>query len=342
MDPTMQANLNPMLVASGRSWATKLVLILVLVATIFNRLNELVASDAIWPGVRRIKLINQTEPRSENLVEILGIKSCGQFTASKHNVVRNRYVGGMPASLKAFPSFVKLEFRSPGGSWMCGGVLISNHLILTASRCAQSATTAIRVLAGLVTNKGEEARNYEDPKENAQRRFIEGWCSIGKIPYGRDNKNVDDIAVLRTYKPFVFTDYVQPACIDLNLVTMNNLKYVGTGMAWERFDDFRDLSYINMQRNYECDESEVHSCFKSEQNGKLGGPCLDDNGSPLYTIMTVNSTSKQFVVGLSSYSSDMSEVCNVDPMRKYQFTDFNKVKNKLRNLIQNCAKSRQT
>ncbi|XP_043217394.1 transmembrane protease serine 9-like [Amphibalanus amphitrite] len=123
-----------------------------------------------------------------------------------------RVVGGKVVTYGTYPWQAQIQVYSNAGHFEhhCGGVLISERLVLTAAHCLRPALTRLQVKLG--------QHDRRDASEQFEQTFaVEN--ALSHPGYGADpaRGDADDIAVLklrlRHGRPVVFSSHVQPLCL---------------------------------------------------------------------------------------------------------------------------------
>ncbi|CAL4142795.1 unnamed protein product, partial [Meganyctiphanes norvegica] len=133
-----------------------------------------------------------------------------------------RIVGGTPTSAKQFPWQLYVRIGTDGGTYVCGGSIISQTWAMSAAHCFTDGdpdddegfivtATKITLFAG-ATNKYEV---YSDP--NVQiNEFVESefdeYVFINQ-DYMNDAWLNNDITIFKLKKPLTLTEYVQPIAL---------------------------------------------------------------------------------------------------------------------------------
>lgn len=232
-----------------------------------------------------------------------------------------------------FPSFVQvyIDRDSPDfyGTVTCGGTIISKNVILTAGHCLQKPISSINIIAGTTSRDNIDGQGVVVSVDSA--------CVLDdfKLVHGRP---FQDIAVLVLQKPLTYNDRVKPACIDFERGHLPNVTCVTVGMGSEdNGDSFsRNLKALPMKPGMCSEIFPDQTCYVAASTKWQGNPCKGDSGGPLYCFDQCSGTTKMFVVGAVSNGPHNS--CVKGRLSQVYFTDFYKLKNQLRSLIDWCMK----
>ncbi|KAA0702369.1 Transmembrane protease serine 13 [Triplophysa tibetana] len=138
-------------------------------------------------------LVSVSSSCSDEKAVVLECTDCGQQQLS------SRIIGGSVSNDGQWPWQVSLHFNS---GHVCGGVLISPDFVLSAAHCFQKSLAnsgSWRVYAGSVS-----------------QNTLQTAYSVTKIIVHEsynDEKNDNDIALLKLSNPVAFSDKVQPVCL---------------------------------------------------------------------------------------------------------------------------------
>ncbi|XP_031617601.1 CLIP domain-containing serine protease 2-like, partial [Contarinia nasturtii] len=120
-------------------------------------------------------------------------------------------------------------------SYRCGGVLINDNDVLTASHCVNAELSGVRL--------GEwNLREHMDCEENVYSGPVQDICVVERIRHEdyHPNSMVNDIALLRLERPAPYTSWIQPICLptssDGPKENVNGFPYQVSGWArtgWE-------------------------------------------------------------------------------------------------------------
>lgn len=254
-------------------------------------------------------------------------------------------------------------FRSQNGyeSYICGGSLISNDVIITGSinikiiariffllnfclklsaahcihnkQLSPSKVEEISIMLGAhkMSNTREEGRIVKKIK---QIIIHEGWDS-------RIDRYTHDIALIRLNSPIQFSDYIRP----INLTSNVNYDfYNGSVASWGYVhDDFNladtaqivDLEIVNIAKCLMVETALVYNHWEESFCGKseYSGICVGDPGSGLYVKIKETYFLKGIVsTSLSGNCSDKNTALYSDVPKYYQF-----IKVSLKQLSQNLS-----
>ncbi|GJQ80977.1 hypothetical protein Trydic_g4793 [Trypoxylus dichotomus] len=237
------------------------------------------------------------------------VTACEKYTESKPYYVRTLLyvIGGESASLGDFPHIASLhvEGDEPGQTvWgNCAGSLISETFVVTAAHCVVRVDNKVPVLVRL----GEI--DFLGDTNNATSQKI----PVQEVIVHPDYKHIhglNDIALLRLKKPAVFTQYVQPVCLNTNTDIQNEFTVAGWGLTnitTEEISRFLQKAYVSPYDLNKCNETYFNSprprailpmqlCALS-LNTTRQDTCQGDSGGP----MQIDSNRVVFLVGITSF-----------------------------------------
>merc|ERR1719309_147244 len=194
-------------------------------------------------------------------------------------VLRNRIVGGQPASKNEYPWLVAIVKRGSTRSF-CGGVLISSRTVLTAAHCNVYSAFQVRVHVGehdLTTSDGE------------QKMSVRRWTNH---PIYNRNNNDNDFAVIELSSDVRFSDTVMPICMpnpsanyDNRVATVAGWGTTSSGGSTTTTPQEVDVDTIT---NSACTTNTLYSSndittnmLCARRSGK--DACQGDSGGPLMT-----------------------------------------------------------
>lgn len=222
-------------------------------------------------------------------------KDCGKYGKSSAKIA-----GGSDAKPGEFPSFVQVVARY--GSQIvardihCGGVILSEKLVLTAAHCLINPETGERAIKSVVRTGNKPVENFESPANIP----VQNVCLAPNVVVHR--KWNHDWAVLRLGKNLQFSENVQPACLLNREVRLNEIaQSVGMGMINENEVTSARLKKLQMT-SVKCPKGVLKGsfiCFRSPPTGMI---CPGDSGSAIYIV----EKGRQFVVGITSHGPKFS------------------------------------
>lgn len=237
-----------------------------------------------------------------------------------------RLSNGVKAQLGEYPSYVRLEITRDDDDELilCGGTLVAKDVVMTSARCLKNLKSAF-AYAGITesTNLG-----------SGQKRRVKFVCpaEIEETDIPRN-----DIGMIRVERPFIYNNYVQPACLLPERSNMKNGTCYFIGMGYDGSADSQGLTlnWLRMKRNcdyrntdlaataMEADESEDRACYQSAERERVGHPCTGDTGGPMICNRRCGYPSQQVIVGSASYSR---KKCSAEGPTVGIFADFHKLR----------------
>lgn len=220
-------------------------------------------------------------------------------------------IGGVQAKSKEFPHMVAIGYGKSGDtdvSWECGGSIISENYVLTASHCLESDNRgpAIRVRTGTTKLK--------QPDSEYQDRVISERI---KHPNYTKPARYHDIALLKLEKSFDLNPAVRPACLDVDPQTTGT-SAIASGFGKTSFESEKGSDELmKVQLNYISKEN-CEQAFKIDLGtnqlpsgfipnmlcaGILEGgkdTCQGDSGGPLQRILS-DPYCMYSIVGVTSF-----------------------------------------
>jgi hypothetical protein len=134
---------------------------------------------------------------------------CGKISPTRQPTL---IVGGRVSKQGQFPWQVALyRFQT----FICGGSLLNERLILTAAHCIREVKGNILPKENYFVTVGNHYRKYDDPRDSNHSQTSAIQDMFVPDEYQGDIQNyLADIAVIVTVKSFKFSERVQPVCID--------------------------------------------------------------------------------------------------------------------------------
>ncbi|XP_014097262.2 venom protease [Bactrocera oleae] len=230
-------------------------------------------------------------PQEPDIPIITPAKLASEFACQKYadmipnNCTKKFITGGEFAKAKEFPPAALIGFlnsRTKEQTWFCGGTLISERFVLTASHCAK-AKALNRVRLGDL----DFSSNKDD--EGVQEFSVSRLISHPEY----DTSDYNDIMLLELNGTVTFTDYVQPACILTPSRTVYNkgeFWAVGWGAVANSTDMSSRLRRVQLTEFVNCGPivSTAYSLIRGLKDrtqfcahGAIKDTCKGDSGGPL-------------------------------------------------------------
>ncbi|XP_061401322.1 serine protease 7-like [Musca vetustissima] len=228
-------------------------------------------------------------------------------------LVVNKIYGGEEAELGEFPWLVNLEHRKANGDLVsvCAGNIINHRYVLTAAHCIkgkieEKVGKLVSLRAGDHNTQSQiDCNNFGciDPYQrfNVERIIVHKDFNKNSKIY-----NINDIALIRTDRPIIYTDTVAPVCLP-NAVP--NLPQLRNGMklsvaGWGHNGTGKFLKFTAGKQKVQVPYVENSNCpyLLADEQLCAGGEyrkdsCTGDSGGAL-TQLTPDGW---FVEGLVSY-----------------------------------------
>ncbi|XP_050078740.1 transmembrane protease serine 9-like [Anopheles maculipalpis] len=236
----------------------------------------------------------------------------------------DRIFGGVNTRIDEFPWIALLKYAKPNNvfGFHCGGVLINDRYVLTASHCVNGKdipTTWSLAEVRLGEWDTSTAQDCEGLGEDVD-------CSPppidvpieSKIPHPEyvptSTEQYNDIALLRLSATVPYSDFIKPIC----LPTQAELKardYVGFRMQVAGWGRTATARYSNVKQKVAVDGVSLDACnqvYQREQvllrqsqlcaGGEAGkDSCQGDSGGPLTGIHTSGGVQYWYLIGLVSF-----------------------------------------
>ncbi|KAK6628111.1 hypothetical protein RUM44_010593 [Polyplax serrata] len=247
------------------------------IETRFKRFNELdLLNSAYYKADENATDVNDR-------FTILNASEIEGNTKTKSKTKREetgRVVGGRESEPRAWPWAIAIY---KDGGFLCGGVILDDHWVLTAAHCMQ-----------------QYWKHYYEVRGGMLRRF--SFSPMEQVRVVADvivHENYDpvimnnDIALLRLQKPFDFNRWVRPGCLPSFRGHISNFFStplpgthciaVGWGALRERGIDADQLREVEVPIMLRCKHKEdlagAEICAGTAEGGK--DTCQGDSGGPL-------------------------------------------------------------
>uniref|UniRef100_A0A182R142 CLIP domain-containing serine protease n=1 Tax=Anopheles farauti TaxID=69004 RepID=A0A182R142_9DIPT len=236
----------------------------------------------------------------------------------------DRIFGGVNTRIDEFPWIALLKYAKPNNvfGFHCGGVLINDRYVLTASHCVNGKdipTTwnlAEVRLGEWDTSTTQDCEGLGDDVD----------CSpppidvpiVGKIPHPEyvptSAEQYNDIALLRLEISVPFSDFIKPICLPLQ-PELKTRDYVGFRMQVAGWGRTATARYSNVKQKVAVDGVSLDACNMVYQRelvqlrptqlcagGEAGkDSCQGDSGGPMTGIYTSGGIQHWYLIGLVSF-----------------------------------------
>ncbi|KAF2899313.1 hypothetical protein ILUMI_06863 [Ignelater luminosus] len=223
-----------------------------------------------------------------------------------------KIVGGAPVQLKEFPHMALLGFEDENNkiSWKCGGSLISDQFILTATQCLFSSEY------GDVKHVRVGDLQIESDQDDAQPQ---DFTVLEKFihPDYKKPSGYNDIALLKLNRKAELNNFVRPACLETCSTVNFNYHPIATGWGRTAFLAETSTTLLKVTLEYfthtECDDAyksiskrrlskgiddTSQVCAGSRNESK--DTCQGDSGGPLQ-IVNKEPYCTYNIVGITSF-----------------------------------------
>jgi len=207
-------------------------------------------------------------------------------------------IGGVPSVRNEYPWVVQIMSN---GQQLCGGSLIDNQYVLTAASCLEPSRNS-RVnpqsVAALRVIFGEYRRGAADSGYPIERNVSVAYLHADYKPPSQTESPVYDIAVLKLGSPVVFSNRVQPICLDDGTYRLDTGMFDGIVAGWGK-TSYNTLGYPSEQHkskvnaisqieckniyagyNYPIRDEEI--CAGIPTRNGVSDACVSDLGGPLF------------------------------------------------------------
>jgi len=237
----------------------------------------------------------------------------------------NRIYGGNVTMIDEYPWMVLLQYSKPQNrkGFHCGGVLISNRYVLTASHCVNGkdlpttwSLTDVR-LGEWDTSTSVDCDDSFINEKICNEAPIDVPIEL-KIPHENYDPQAanqhNDIALLRLAQNVPYTPYIRPICLPSDPSTRNNdfVKQTLSVAGWGKTEKV-SASDIKLKVNVDgVSNSDCQQVYNSENReivdtqvcagGKKGfDSCRGDSGGPLMRQNEKGTPPYFYLAGLVSY-----------------------------------------
>ncbi|XP_055700071.1 serine protease easter-like isoform X2 [Phlebotomus papatasi] len=232
----------------------------------------------------------------------------------------NRIYGGEVTKIDEYPWMVLLRYKKPGNrfGFHCGGVLINNRYVMTASHCVNGRDIPVdwslhQVRLGEHDTSKNPDCEEDDCAPTPKDILIEDRIPHPNyIPTSRNQRN--DIALLRLAETVRFNDFIKPVCLPTASHLRNN-DFVGQSMDVAGWGKTESVSASNVKLKVRVNGVSKSTCnsIYSRQNVVIGDEqicaggekgkdsCRGDSGGPLVALDNKSPRPYWFCVGLVSF-----------------------------------------
>lgn len=233
--------------------------------------------------------------------------------------------------LSAFPSFALLTFASTSNfslERICGGVVIDKDRIITAAQCVIDRHNSVQVLTGIT--------DLDVDLSHQQVRYGHTVCLLDGY---KPRDMINDIAIIQVNRPFVYDQWTQPACLELDRAVPSDVCCwsLGFGQTAIKRSKPMDRKLYMMGMRPSCRnvalppiDTRSHRCWRSTQASSW---CRNDAGSPII-CMDYGGLPRHHVVGLVSFGPTDDCVKKEGYFKFY--SDTHSLKKELRELLKKC------
>lgn len=238
-------------------------------------------------------------PGIERFMDVKAIKPIMAFQQGQLDR-DSRIVGGDIADRNYHPYQAGIFITFPWSIGMCGGVLLSSRVVITAAHCTDHSTSSEIVLGA----------HFIFMNEPSQQRFIVRPENYIVHPGFDARMLYNDIVLLVLPTALTFSRYIQP--INLPPPEMSEKTFEGeiaTVSGWGRFTDSSNsvsdvlrFTQNEIKGNAECfdlfGDFVIDSTLCTITKTSQSGICHGDSGGPL-TLR--NENGEQYLVGIVSF-----------------------------------------
>uniref|UniRef100_A0A182TN45 Peptidase S1 domain-containing protein n=1 Tax=Anopheles melas TaxID=34690 RepID=A0A182TN45_9DIPT len=236
----------------------------------------------------------------------------------------DRIFGGVNTRIDEFPWIALLKYAKPNNvfGFHCGGVLINDRYVLTASHCVNgkdipSTWNLAEVRLGeWDTSTAQDCEGLGDDVDCSPPPIdvpIEGKTPHPEyVPTSAEQYN--DIALLRLQQSVPYSDFIKPICLPMQ-AELKARDYVGFRMQVAGWGRTATARFSNVKQKVAVDGVSLDACnqvYQREQvllrqsqlcaGGEAGkDSCQGDSGGPLTGIHTAGGLQYWYLIGLVSF-----------------------------------------
>ncbi|XP_032596341.1 serine protease easter [Drosophila grimshawi] len=241
------------------------------------------------------------------------------------NLLSNRIYGGVKTKIDEYPWMALIEYTKGGGNkgHHCGGSLINNRYVVTASHCVNGKSlpadwrlTGVRLGEWDTTTDPDCETDIRGMKDCAPPHLdVPVERTIPHPSYDPGSKNqINDIALLRLSRQIEYTDFVRPICLPLD-TNLRSAAFDGISMDVSGWGKTEELSASNLKLKAAVDGVTLEECqsvygrqdiFLEDTQMCAGGmegvdSCRGDSGGPLIGQNTNKVNTYYFLAGVVSF-----------------------------------------
>ncbi|KAM7360105.1 ovochymase-like isoform 1-T2 [Cochliomyia hominivorax] len=272
-------------------------------------------------AINKTKLIDDLEYDKDFIsqlntqgLQILKALKCG-------NSGGDRVAGGNETNLAEFPWMALLRCNTSINEFNCGGSLISNRYVLTATHCVNNDVYPI-----VSVRLGEHDIKTNPDCRQIGKKFI---CNpvvedygIEKIiihPKYNGKKHINDIALIKLDRNVVFKNHIKPVCLPITTQSFEMKSTTFTIAGWGITETSSKSSVLLKAEVLAYSRSVCQAVFSNmiklnEKHICAGGlqtrrsTCRGDSGGPLVAFNSYSETKRFIQYGIIAHGGD---ACNL-------------------------------
>ncbi|KAK8777776.1 hypothetical protein V5799_020882, partial [Amblyomma americanum] len=240
-----------------------------------------------------------------NIEDVCGTPSVGRPNTSKPHMQQGKIVGGSDTVKGAHPWQVMFWSKHHDKAF-CGGSLLNNQWVLTASHCFKNAEVRV--------DEVEVRLGKYDRLDKEPQQFDTKIADVHFHPGFNESTYDNDIALVQLADSVMFTDYILPACLgedvslDRDFFNSSDV-HLGTVTGWGQLTESgttlpRYLQEIRLPivDSDTCRNSTAYSVTKNMfcagySQDIVGDACQGDSGGPF----VVQQKNRWYLVGIVSW-----------------------------------------